>query len=243
MTVPEIIKTVQRNLGLTVDGIAGPKTWAAIAKALGLDTASLPCATPQKAIDFILEAEGIDQPSQWPGAESGVTIGYGYDLGYETNFENDWAGRLNETEISTLKNALGKRGEAARKIAPAFKNITINRNAAKEVFFTKTLPQYENETRHAFPGVEQLPDLAFGALVSLVFNRGTGMVGARRAEMRAIRDLILRYAESSLSLGGCCKEIAAQLRAMKALWTGKGLDGLLKRREAEARMVEEALAS
>lgn len=34
----ETIKLVQKKLGVTVDGIAGKKTWAAIAKALGVTT-------------------------------------------------------------------------------------------------------------------------------------------------------------------------------------------------------------
>lgn len=36
----ETIKAVQKKLGVTVDGIAGKKTWAAIAKALGISTAT-----------------------------------------------------------------------------------------------------------------------------------------------------------------------------------------------------------
>jgi GH24 family phage-related lysozyme (muramidase) len=34
------------------------------------------------------------------------------------------------------------------------------------------------------------------------------------------------------------KGIAKEIRSMKRLWEGKGLDGLLKRREKEANMVE-----
>ena len=34
------------------------------------------------------------------------------------------------------------------------------------------------------------------------------------------------------------KGIAKEIRSMKRLWEGKGLDGLLKRREREAKMVE-----
>jgi GH24 family phage-related lysozyme (muramidase) len=32
-------------------------------------------------------------------------------------------------------------------------------------------------------------------------------------------------------------KIAAQLRSMKRIWEGKGLDGLLERRDAEASLV------
>jgi GH24 family phage-related lysozyme (muramidase) len=34
------------------------------------------------------------------------------------------------------------------------------------------------------------------------------------------------------------KGIAKEIRSMKRLWEGKGLDGLLKRRDKEAKMVE-----
>ena len=74
-------------------------------------------------------------------------------------------------------------------------------------------------------------------LVSLVYNRGASMKDSpgsdNRREMRAIRDLVPR-----MDLRG----IAAALRSMKRLWAGKGLDGLLRRREAEAVLVESCLA-
>ncbi len=86
-----------------------------------------------KALQLILGAEGLDQPGNWPGGQSGITIGIGYDLGY----------------------------------------------------------------------------------------------------MRAIRNAV-----ASGDLG----KIANQLRAMKRLWLGKNLDGLLARREAEAKLVESSIA-
>jgi GH24 family phage-related lysozyme (muramidase) len=59
------------------------------------------------------------------------------------------------------------------------------------------------------------------------------MVGDRRREMRAIRDAVPKKD---------LKEIATQLRSMKRLWINKELDGLLKRREAEAKLVESTVA-
>ena len=192
---------------------------------------------PQRAIDLILESEGIDQPSRWPGGASGITVGYGYDLGYEQNFARDWDGYLNADNIELLKQAVGVKGQAARQIAHRFTDIRIPRTVALDVFTTKTLPRYEQQTLAAFPGAEKLPPLVFGALVSLVFNRGGGMKDdpARpndhtRLEMRQIRDAVA---------AGNLREIARNFRTMKRLWVGKGLDGLLKRREAEAQLVEE----
>ena len=79
-----------------------------------------------------------------------------------------------------------------------------------------------------------MPPDAQGALVSLVFNRGPGMDGDRRREMRAVRDAVARKD---------LREIAGQIRAMKRLWEGQGLDGLLRRRDAEADLVESAIGS
>jgi GH24 family phage-related lysozyme (muramidase) len=189
---------------------------------------------PKAAIDLILQAEGIDQPWKWPGGRSGITIGYGYDLGFETNFAQDWAGQLTSGAIQTLSTAIGVRGQHARAIAPRFRGIVIAQSSALSVFTRCTLPDYEKDTLAAFPGLDKLPDLVRGALVSLVFNRGASMVGDRRAEMRAIRDAVAK---------GDIEEIARQLRAMKHIWEGEGLDGLLARRDAEASLVELATAS
>jgi GH24 family phage-related lysozyme (muramidase) len=198
---------------------------------------------PQEAIDLILEAEGIDQPFRWPGEVSGITIGYGYDLGYEKNFASDWRDVLPSGAIERLKAALGVRGQNARAIASHFRDITIPPAAALKVFRDTTLPHYEAETLAAFPGLDRLPDLVRGALVSLVFNRGADMTGARRAEMRAIRDAVAHASHESAEAGISedLQEIADQLRAMKHIWAGRGIDGLLKRRDAEADLVEQAI--
>jgi GH24 family phage-related lysozyme (muramidase) len=189
---------------------------------------------PDEALALILDAEGLDQPSQWPGGASGITIGVGYDLGFVTaeQFEQDWNPYLSGDEINRLKDVIGVSGDSARQRAGEFRDIRIQRPDAEAVFKERTLPLYSQRTEDAFPGVDQLPPPAQGALVSLVFNRGTAMDGDRRREMRAIRDAV---AEGNL------KEIAKQLRDMKRLWEGKGLDGLLRRRDAEADLVESAI--
>lgn len=188
---------------------------------------------PQRAIDLILKSEGIDQPWKWPGGASGITLGYGYDLGYESTFARDWAGVLPPTQIDALLGVKGLRGRAAAEVAHTLRWISIAAIQALSVFEKWTLPHYEAEAGSAFPGFDRLPDLARGALVSLVFNRGTSMVGPRRLEMRAVREAVKQ---------GDLKTIALQIRAMKHLWVGQNLDGLLRRRDAEASLIEEAIA-
>jgi GH24 family phage-related lysozyme (muramidase) len=188
-----------------------------------------------KAKRFILDFEGLNQPSKWPGGDSGVTIGIGYDLGYVTvdQFESDWGPCLTEDQLNRLREAVGKRGIAARNRATQFADIRIKRKDAETVFIERSLPMYALRTEMAFPGITELPPDAQGALVSLVFNRGASMEGDRRNEMRAIRDAVPR---------GDLQEIADQLRSMKRLWVNKGLDGLLRRREEEAQLVESCMA-
>ena len=189
----------------------------------------------EKARKLILSYEGLNQPSKWPGGASGITIGIGYDLGYENeDFKEDWSSYLTEEEVEKLSTAFGKRGEGAHAIANQFSDIIINRADAEAVFDKRSLPKYEEMTRYAFPGFDDLPKDTQGALVSLVFNRGSSMKGDGRIEMRAIRDLVPK---------GDLKGIADQIRAMKRLWVGKGLDGLLVRRDAEADLVEFSVSS
>lgn len=189
----------------------------------------------EKAKKLILDFEGLNQPSKWPGGGSGITIGIGYDVGFVTvdQFESDWGPHLTEDHLKRLKTAIGKTGIAAKNRAPQFADIKIKRGPSEEVFFKRTIPLHELKTEQAFPKVPDLPPDAQGALLSLVFNRGTSMVGDRRREMRTIRDAGPRKD---------LKEIAAQLRSMKRLWINRGLDGLLKRREAEAKLVESTIA-
>lgn len=197
-------------------------------------------AIPDVAVQLILNAEGLNQPGKWPGGDSGITIGIGYDLGYVTVdwFHSDWGERLLPPVVDRLTDVVGMRRLRARNRAASLADITIERQVAEDVFKIRTLPQCESDTMQAFPGCDLLPEAVRGALVSLVYNRGTSMVDPpgedRRREMRAIRDAVARQDLA---------EIAVQLRSMKRLWIGKGLDGLVRRREQEALLVESAISA
>ena len=78
--------------------------------------------------------------------------------------------------------------------------------------------------------MEQLHPNAQAALLSLVYNRGTSLSGPHRTEMAAIKELVVQKDY---------KGISQQIRSMKRLWENKGLDGLLKRRDDEARLVRQ----
>src|ERR1044071_5493415 len=185
----------------------------------------------ENAKNLIFEYEGIDQPCNFPGGDSGVTIGLGYESA--DDFQNDWKPCLSDDDFTTLSQCIGLKGTNAKAKCSELKAIKIKDSDAQRVFLERSVPKYQKLTQQASPGVDDLPADAQGALFSLVYTRGTSMNGDSRAEMRAIRDLVPK---------GDLQGIADQIRAMKRLWKDKGLDGLLRRRDAEADLVESCIA-
>jgi hypothetical protein len=172
----------------------------------------------------------------WPGLASGVTIGVGYDLGQQDHFENDWRDLLPPEQIARLREWVGRKGARAAPGPQQLAGISIPWSAAWRCFIQRTLPNQVDDTRAAFGRPPALPALCFGALVSLVYNRGRAMrdpsaAPGSRKEMRAIRDAV-RMNDFA--------PIPGLLRSMKRLWpVGSGLRG---RREREARLFEDGLA-
>ena len=171
----------------------------------------------------------------WPGGASGVTWGVGYDGGYNSvpGIERDWQPVTDRGELVLLKSVAGVKGDRAKYEASRIRNaVSVNWGEASDTFTRSTLPRFAEMTRQAFPGCEKLPPDAQAVLVSLIFNRGSSMSGAGRREMRAIRDAIA---------SGHPELVPGQILAMKRLWVGKGLDGLLRRREREAARFKAAI--
>lgn len=205
-----------------------------------------------KAIDLILQFEiggsrkyydkFLARPS-WPGGASGVTIGIGYDLGYDKNFEEEWDGKLSKDAIARLKRTKGLTGARARAAISGVRDIIVPWDAAMEVFEEFTLPEYIDQTLDAFPKSEFLPPKAFGALVSLVFNRGPLIDRSdRRKEMRAIREILLSSKDNEhdiVTIG----LIAQEVRKMSRLWPDntKSDNDLHDRRHAEADLIMSSL--
>ncbi|MBU9606641.1 pesticin C-terminus-like muramidase [Burkholderia multivorans] len=188
---------------------------------------------------LILDSEGFGEIPYVPknSQSSGVTIGYGYDLGQQTEamVRSDFDGFFTEDEITRLLTALGKRGDEARKFIPSLADIKISEPKALEMA-KRVKKRYAQFTVDAFPGTTKLHPHCQGALLSLVYNRGAQLEDKpgqkSRAHMRNIRAAI-----ENKNL----PEVAVQLRAMKVLWEGTGNDGLLKRREKEAVLFEKGM--
>lgn len=195
----------------------------------------------RKSIDLIIFHEVSDKKyyekklshPTWPKGQSGVTIGVGYDCGYYSKpvILSDWE-KLRKDWRTDLSETSGITGEKAKPIAESLNYISIGWNLANEVFSQTTLSQYYALALRTFPGMEELCPDAQGAITSLVYNRGNSLKGPSRAEMRNIKELVPKKDYEG---------IAANIRAMKRIWEGKGLNGLLERRDSEADLVLECV--
>ena len=197
----------------------------------------------KKATDLIIQHEVggrayYDKKLQapiWAGGESGVTIGMGYDLGYNTEkqFMLDWSGVINLNYINALRPTIGIKGPQAKAMLKGeILNVRIPYNTAYEVFVKSSLPRYYAMTKKIYPNMDLLNEDTQGALVSMVYNRGNKLEGDSRLEMRAIVDLIVKQDYEG---------IAEQIERSKRLWENRGLDGLVVRRESEADLVRDSM--
>lgn len=173
------------------------------------------------------------QRPTWPGGASGVTIGIGYDLGYNTKAQiaSDWR-ELPADTIARLQSVAGLKGSEAKYRLKTVSSILIPWGVAEKVYKERTIPRFATITERSYQGTSTLHPHVQGAMLSWVFNRGGGISSSSRdREKRNIRSFIPSQV----------RKLPAEFRASKRLWVGKGLDGLLSRREAEARLIESSL--
>ena len=171
-----------------------------------------------------------------PGGASGITIGIGYDLGYNTSedVQRDLAGLIPNADIEKLVRACGLQGGAAQSRLSEFRDVKVPWEAALEVFRRATTPRFGRMVLSIFPNSEELKGDCFGALFSLVYNRGSKLSGSSRRHMQAIHEL---------TKARNWRGIPQQFRDMKQLWVGKpAMAGVVKRREAEALLFDNGLA-
>jgi len=168
----------------------------------------------------------LSRPTVPPEA-SGLTVGIGFDCGYNTASQIRKAWHAIPEEAERLSNAAGLTQARARAILPSLRDIQIAWAIAEEVFNETSLADFLEIADNAYPGMDALHPDAQAVLVSLTFNRGSSMTGARRREMRAIRGLVPKHDYRGM---------AAELRKMARLWPDTR--GLIRRREAEAKLME-----
>lgn len=203
----------------------------------------------KKSLDLILEFEVgggenyynkfLKNPA-WPGEQSGVTIGVGYDLGYvnKTEFSEDWKDLPKEI-FDRLYKVVGIKGYNAKNLIRGLRDIVVPWELSLQVFNNKTVTKFWNLTRDTFPNFDKMPEDAKGGLVSLVFNRGNALEGDRRREMKLIRDgmrITNTFDQKALTF------IANQIINMKRIWTGGSIEkGMNRRRDSEAKLIEQSL--
>lgn len=234
--------------GVTTTGVPGVIKPDSIS---GVTTTGSP--TPllsEKAYKLILDYEVgggrsyynrfLSRPT-WPGVQSGVTIGVGYDLGYynKSQFAADWKALLDPGDYARLEKTVGLKKTAAKSAVDSVRDIIIPWAVAELVYVNKTIPTQVKRTQRTFPRAIQsggspgkLNADAFGSLVSLVFNRGGSLSSSSsRLEMRNIHDALL----GNIPVTDIYSYIATQLSDMKRIWPS--VPGLQKRRDAEAALV------
>ncbi|WP_157381760.1 lytic transglycosylase domain-containing protein [Burkholderia ubonensis] len=199
-------------------------------------TSEGPFRISERSFQFILSIESYKNRPYVPAGDqsSGVTVGYGYDLGQQSvaTIVTDLNGIFSPAQITRLQQASGVHGDAARHLVPSFSDIEVTMDMALRLAVVMKR-RYAQQTVDAFPGVTKTHPHCQGALLSLVINRGPGMVDKlhqkSREHMRAIR---------ADFQGGSIQDVPVQLRRMKSLWEGGGQGGLVDRREKEAVLFE-----
>lgn len=182
----------------------------------------------------------FDGSLSWPGGGSGITLGYGYDLGYSSSAQvrDDWGSLVPGATLDAMLRCVGMIGTSARGLLPLVRGFHVTQAAAGEVFREIDVPRYSRMARQAFPNADELSGDSFGALWATVMNRGAAMSDApgwpnSRLEMRQIRDACEARE---------FKKVPDYFRSMCRLWVGHGLDGLLVRYRETAQLFQDGLA-
>jgi GH24 family phage-related lysozyme (muramidase) len=206
-----------------------------------------PSATPisGEAFDLIVEFEVSGEQAYtkkyrkpvWPEAQSGATIGIGYDVGYTSKPQlwGDWSGAIPDAMITALESGLGVTGAPANAVAKKLQaKVDVPWQSAIKVHREKVLPRWVGLVERNLPNTGMIGPDCLGALVSLTYNRGAsfGKAGARFREMRNIKTHMA---------GKAFAEIPEEFRSMVRLWPK--MKGLRKRREREARLFEKGLSA
>lgn len=234
---------LQQAMGVTADGILGPETMTALEArilsrrqvanvpfSLEVSRAGLDLLVAFEVTSLAFYEKKLRRPV-WPGGDSGVTIGIGYDIGMTSvrQIERDWRGRLADEAVDRLLTAQGIAGIRAKRLARELSDVDVPFDIAQTVFYRCTVPQFARRTLDVYPGVDELPPDAQAMVLSLIYNRGTRLSGPRRRHMAALKPLIAR---------GDLDAIAGQFELMTELWPD--LPGLCARRRKEAAMIRSA---
>jgi len=160
---------------------------------------------------------------------SGVTIGIGYDCGqYSANkIKMDWQSVLPLHMVNALAAVAGCKKQQAANQLPSLSMVIVPIEAALQVFYNTTIFDFASRASRIYPDLFKLNPVEQSVITGLVYNRGVGLAGNRRREMRQLITAIKDDDD---------KEMADLIRSMCRLWPDTL--GLRKRRQAEAALVE-----
>ncbi|EPC5231982.1 pesticin C-terminus-like muramidase [Klebsiella quasipneumoniae] len=196
----------------------------------------------KKSAEFILSWEAYMPKPYVPAGDqsSGVTVGYGYDLGQQTTSSARalLSEYYSDSQVERLLSTIGKKGNEARAIVHELSDITIEKDKALDMAMVLK-ERYCQTVVDTYPQAISLPPDSAGAILSLVYNRGPSLALPkpgdpidRRREMREIRDDFEQ---------GNIKSIPERLRSMKRLWPNQR--GLGLRRDGEAKLMENEISN
>lgn len=173
---------------------------------------------------------------EWPKGQSGVTWAIGYDGGYHTQsgIKADWSNRIEDDFISRLSKVAGITGSEASALLRTVKDIEIKWPAATGEFREIEVANEYALTKRTFPGFENLRPNAQGALIALVYNRGSALTGTTRIDMLVIRRLV-----SQKDYSGMAEALRHIPVTMYSNWTKAGIyKGLKARYDETAQLME-----
>lgn len=120
---------------------------------------------------------------------------------------------------------------------PDIRQGTVWSQQHADARFIADLGRFHDAAERAWPGMRTLHPAAQAALISLAYNRGTGMARDtkdpldRRREMRDLRPAVVKRDYALM---------AELIDSMQRIWKGERMGGLITRRMREAEMCRRA---
>lgn len=164
-------------------------------------------------------------------SSSGVTIGIGYDCGYNSanKIKLDWQSVLPLHMVNALATVAGLKKQQAVNSLPSLSMVDVPIETALTVFYNTTIFEFAKKASRIYPDLFKLHPVEQSVITGLVYNRGEKLEGDSRREMKQLITAIKNDDD---------KAMADLIRSMFRLWPNTL--GLRKRRQAEAELIEMA---
>ena len=166
----------------------------------------------------------------WPEGASGVTVGIGYDLGYNTKAQirSDWCGRIPRKMVEALESCAGIKGSKARYYQQKIRwQVVIPLEAAMDVFINRSVTRFSAITKSTSNTIEKAHPYIQDMMLSQTFNRGSSIEGYSRRHV---------LWQSRSCAKGQYYALPEYCRDSKVVWANKPSirKGIWRRRDTEA---------